>query len=447
MADDKQQSQGERRASRARSGARHFTTLSRRRTYRLHGQIYSRLLFMRSDPQQVISAAGTVPLRSENLFEREAITQMEIDDYAMKEIELKLKQGRRLLETNISHSDGSFKFTTPLRPGQSYRLEAKLLADRVYPERVGCIFLVKKLPEDPLGHLEVRVRTLHHIDVNYAANPGREHWVQVDREMLSAHLTGGAVPVLSLSGKASLVFDTFALDVPYLSQHRHAPGGGVRYHAFQDHGQRYRIALEHLCLATCTAMILRYYGVRATVEQVAEHAARYYLDIRAGRRPAPPGPLKRLHPSAGDLVQFEDSSYPHNEGAFVAYGVAPLLNRAPAGSRSFERAGTDNLMKNSWPKLTCLVGNGWPVTLGDDLSGNYEHGRVCHGLVVDHRGKIVRAYGNDPYNEGRWEIKTDGSQTDLGWVLMGRAMDQQEICTDRLSHGGDVPAPKRGKGP
>lgn len=426
----------------AQSGA--HSRLSARNSYVVRGQIYSRLCYPHGDHEAALKS-DSVPMTADNVFDRKwgLSTQPDMSDYCLEGIELRLMLGKKVLEKGLSEPDGSFALAAPLKPKINYRLEATYNADRVYPERVTYFFKVPKLSPNPLDTSKIKVKSVHQLNVAYQSN--KEKWERVDKEEFTAFLTGGAAPTLAFAGQASVVFDTHAVDVEFLSQHRGTPGVAAPMHTFTYHGQQKQIILHHLCLATCGAMILRYYGVHATVESVAEAAARFYLDVLNKRKKAPPGETLKLDPSAGNVLKFEKTgAQPHNEAAYVANGVAEMLNKSKVGQKTVEPVASErNILTAAWPTATWLMGLGWPMIVGDDLSGDYEHARVCHGIVVTSKKKIARMYVNDPYNSKRWEIKTDGSQSELGWILMCRTLKQKDLTPDRMWHCGNVPAPRR----
>ena len=427
--------------------SRKRNTLRVRRTYQVRGQIYSRLMFMTSDPERSIPDMNrTIPLASDNLFRSELPFQIDLSDYPMLTTEISLRKGGKRgkeLESTVSQSDGFFRCSTELHLRKTYRLVITLdTGDRVYPERVVVIFRVKRLPYG-LEQDAANVTVIHYVQKAF------KRWKRVDKEKLTGTIEGST---LWLTGKGAIVFNTFALEVEWMSQHL-SPGlkrdlSNLRYHRFKYGGKDYRVGLHHLCLATCTAMLLRYFGIKinnreAKIEDVAEAAACFFLDIHTGKEKRPNGFDKYLDPGAGDIVQFGKETYPHNELYLILNGVKKLVKKWHPKQTVFTSGNHDNLMTTDWPNLKLFLGLGWPVIIADDLKGSWEHARVCTGLVVSHTGKLLGAYVNDPSRKTRLVIKTNGKHSDLGWFLASIPMAQQKVSPSRLFGGGSLPAPRR----
>jgi hypothetical protein len=272
----------------------------------------------------------------------------------------------------------------------------------------------------------------------------------VDKEERQAIIEGST---LWLTGEASVVVATCALEVDWMTQHLSPDLGKnpktLRHHQFEHEGKTFRIPLHHLCLATCTTIILNYYGFKLKrapikVEDVAEAATRYYLEWLDAKGKKPPAhfPLTR-DTSVTDIVRYKAESYPHNEMDFVLRGAQALIQKLDPKSTVLVDGGSANLMRTTWPNIKCLLGLGWPTILADDQSGNWDHARVCSGLVVDNKGKMVLAYVADPWNEDARSAKTDGSASDLGWAILGIPLPQEQISPKHLMSGGELPAPSR----
>jgi hypothetical protein len=428
-----------RQGSRVRAGARHATTVAIQRTYTVQGQVYSRLLFHLEDQERYIpDEHRSIPL-TDNLYQM-GPTQMDLRDYPMLPEFRLLEGGKRgkELEKVSPETDGTFAFTTELRPGKPFRIEALLrTGERMFNERVTVLFRVKKIPMG-LDWGSVKVSVVHEIEHK------PKKFKTIDKEKLTATIEGSTLWLMSY---AAIVFDTFALEVEYMSQHL-STKGKLEYHTFEYDKQQYRIELQHLCLSTCTAIMLNYYEVQIkgnpiTIQQVAEAATRAFLDVHTRKAKKPQGFDKQLDPKAGDIVKFTDGSYPYNLEAFLTIGVKSLMAKAGIKSRWWFVSDTQNLMKTNWPDLKCYLAFGWPTVMADDLKGNWEHARICTGLVVDHTGKIVECYVIDPGRKDRLTIKTDGKQSDLGWILLSMETKQSEVSPKRLYGGGELPASRR----
>ena len=169
---------GSGRVPRRTRGSGHGATVATRRTYRLHGQIYNRLMYINSSsPQQFLGTEdrATIPAASHNVFDRDNIHQCQggqLEDFAMNSwaneekatVDLFLKRGRRELEAISPRSDGSFAFTTDLRRNVEYTLEAMLQGERFYSERVRFRFRVPRIPREHDDRREIQVRTTHELN-------------------------------------------------------------------------------------------------------------------------------------------------------------------------------------------------------------------------------------------------------------------------------------------
>ncbi len=437
-----------RRASRGRRGSRHRTTLVRNRTYFVRGQCYSRLMYMTGNKAATVED-GIIPVGLENRFDRKETVQTGLNDYPVVPAGLKLLKRRRAIESTNTDEQGSFKFETELRAGKRYRLQALLdCGERIFPERVTLTFKVRKVPTG-LDTAQVRVTAVHEVQRDF------KRFKTIDKERFKATLVGST---LWLTGTASLVFATYALDVDYMSQHL-SPNlkrdlSNLRYHPFRYDGKTYNIPLHHLCLATCTAIMLRYYGAKVDnrdirIEDITEAAARYALDMHHGKMRKRDWARKmvideaKLKDKEKPVVEFTNGEFPHNNMDFVLRGAERLMKEQDPDRKYHWGGGNDDICDLDHPSLTCLLGLGWPTVIVDDLNGSWDHGRVCVGAVVDHRERLRHLYVLDPSRPERLTIKADGSQSDLGWCIMSAELNQHEVSPRRFSAGGVVPAPPR----
>ena len=437
-----------RRASRGTKGSGYGTTLAKKSTYIIHGQCYSRVTFMQSDGRNAIPGKGIIPLGLDNLFDRGAPFQMDLADYTVVPAELKLFDGKKELEKTTCDEVGRFVFQTDCAVGRKFRIQAVLEnGERVFPERLTANFKVDKVPKGLKTH-KVTVNTVNQVKDDF------KQWKNVDREKLTAVVEGST---LWLTGKAALIFDTFALDVEYMSQHL-SPNlkrdlSNLRYAPFKYDGKEYQIPLHHLCLATCTTISLRYYevtlnGQAPRIEDICEAAARYVLDYHTGKTKRPDFAKNelntdKLNDPARRVVEFANGEFPHNNMDFVLRGTEALLKKRLPAQEFLWGGGNDNVMKTSYPNVLCFMGLGWPFVIADDLRGTWDHGRVCTGVTVDHKGKDQRIYVIDPSRIERLTIKPDGKESDLGWCIFSKRLSQDEISPKRFWGGGGLPAPRR----
>lgn len=392
---------------------------------------------------------GIIPVGLDNVFDRKAITQVGLRDYTVVPESITLLKRRKELESVSTDENGRFEFKTELRSGKRYRIQSLLdSGNRIFPERVTLTFKVRKVPAG-LKTAKVRVTAVHEVQMNF------RKWKTVDKERFKAVMEGST---LWLTGSAALVFDTFSLEADYLSQHL-SPNlqrdhSNLRYHAFTYEGKTYHTALHHLCLATCTTIMLRYYeakvkGRDVTIEDITEAAARYALDMHNGKMRTPDWARKKkideakLNDPNRGIVEFTNGEYPHNNMDFVLRGAERLMKEHDPDRKYHWGGGNDDICKTDHPSLTCFLGLGWPAVVVDDLSGTWDHGRVCVGAVVTHRKKLRHLYVLDPSRPNRLIIKADGSQSDLGWCIMSAELYQSDVSPKRFSTGGVVPAPPR----
>ncbi len=392
---------------------------------------------------------GIIPVGLDNVFDREAPTQVSLSDYPVVPATLKLFKGRKELASTASDENGRFEFQEELKARRRYRLQATIdNGPRIFPERVTFFFKVRKVPAG-LKTAQIRIKTVHHVQMDF------KKWKRVDSERFKAVLEGST---LWLTSGAALVFNTFALEAEYLSQHL-SPNlqrdhSNMQYHQFVYEGKTYDIPLFHLCLATCTAIMLRYYGAKikgrpVSIEDITEAAARYVLDMHTGKiRKRDWARTKivdeaKLNASPRRSVEFTNGEYPHNNMDFVLRGAERLMKKHDPDRKYYWGGGNDDICKTEHPSLTCFLGMGWPAVVVDDLSGTWDHGRVCVGAVVDHRKRLKHLYVLDPSRPGRLTIKADGSQSDLGWCIISTELAQSEVSPTRFSAGGVPPAPPR----
>lgn len=436
-----------RRASRATPNSGSRTTLAKRRTFVISGQAYSRLMYMDGNAAATIPG-GTIPVGLKNVFDRKAPTQVGLRDYPVVPATLVLFEDKKELETTNADEQGQFSFTSDLQTGRKYRLQATIEnGDRVFPERVTLSFSVPKVPMG-ISTSKIKINGIHEVKIDF------KNWKVVDTERFTAVVERST---LWLTGNAALVFDTFALDVEYMSQilspNLKRDLSNLRYHTFVYDGLTYHVPLHHLCLATCAALTLRYYGSKISrrdprVEDIAEAAARYVLDYHSGKMRKPDWAkntlnLKKLEDPDRRIVEFINGEYPHNNMDFVLRSTERLMQTHDPKRKYHWGGGNHDVTKTEHPSLTCFLGLGWPFVIADDLNGSWDHGRVCTGAVVKHNGKLQHIYVIDPSYEEKLTIKADGSQSDLGWCIFSTDLSQSEISPERFTAGGVIPAPRR----
>ena len=117
--------------------------------------------------------------------------------------------------------------------------------------------------------------------------------------------------------------------------------------------------------------------------------------------------------SVGDhrlpLVEFTGGEYPHNNMDCVLRGAEAMMKKHEPNRKFHWGGGNDDITKTYHPSLTCFLGLGWPFVIADDLAGTWDHGRVCVGAVVNHRGKVQHCYVLDPSRIEKLMVKADGT--------------------------------------
>ncbi|MBK8268655.1 MAG: hypothetical protein IPK83_10300 [Planctomycetes bacterium] len=279
-------------------------------------------------------------------------------------------------------------------------------------------------------------------------------WKVVDRERFKAVVEGST---LWLTGNAALVFDTFSLDVEYMSQilspNLKRDLSNLLYHTFVYDGKTYHVPLHHLCLATCAALTLRYYGAKISnrdprVEDIAEAARDLFSTITPAMRK--PDWAKntintaKLEPPDRRIIEFVNGEYPPQQHGFRASQHRKTDAKQDPKRKYYWGGGNEDVVKTKHPSLTCFLGLGWPTVIADDLNGAWDHGRVCVGAVVKQDGKFHHLYVIDPSHEEKLTIKADGSQSDLGWCIFSTLLPQSDITPKRFPAGGTTRAAEIG---
>lgn len=454
-----------RSSPRVRTGGTTYATLVERPVYRVLGQIYTRLLYTGYDPGPAYRRES-IHVTGDPVFKKGG-TGLDARDYCLKEVELKIIQGKKTLATTKSDSLGRFALDADLQANISYNLEAVLTSDRIYSEKIVCELKIKDVP-GPRDHgpqvTKVEVKAKHYLNT---ATPNKKvAWEFSHEEKLSPVMEIGSPAQLVFDLKGPLIFSTVSLALNYLSQHP-SPEELKEFPFLEvpgnEPGQSLAVVHQHMCLATCFAMLLQYYGIDKSRDDVVEMAAKVFVreaktingkwiwrapgqkqgfEADLSEKTKEGATQLKLVPEGGSK---ETPRSPHNVVPLILRAVQPLLDKAKVGTTSTAAESTSPL-KNFTDNndIWGMIGSGMPFIVIDRGSRDWDHGRVCHGVVADEKGKIRTMYGNDPWNNKKWTIKTDGTESEMGWIAWGRVLKQPEVSPERLRSGGNVPAPARG---
>lgn len=450
---------------RVRAGGKTYATLVERPVYRVLGQIYTRLLYTGYDPGPAYRG-DSIPMTGDPIF-RKAGTAFDARDYCLKDIDLKITRAGKTLASTKSDSLGRFALDADLRANTSYNLEAILSADRIYSEKIVVELKVKEVP-GPRDHgpmiTKIDVKAKHYL--NTATPKKKVTWEFSHEEKLSPVMQiGPAQLVFDFNGP--LIFSTVSLKLDYLSQHPSPEE--LKEFPFLEvpsnvPGESLAVVHQHMCLATCFAMLLQYYGIDKSRDDVVEMAAKVFVreakTINGKWIWRAPGQKEGFQADLSEKTRdgatqlklvpesapkSETPRSPHNVVPLILRAVQPLLDKAKVGTKSTAAESTSPLVNfTDNQDIWGMIGSGMPFIVVDKGSRDWDHGRVCHGVVVDEKGKIKTMYGNDPWNNNKWTIKTDGKESEMGWIAWGRVLKQSEVSPERLRSGGDLPAPPRG---
>jgi len=451
---------------RVRAGGKTYATLVERPVFRVQGQIYTRLLYTGYDPGPAYRG-DSVPVTGDPIFHKTGIAYM-ASDYCLKDVELKITRGSKTLASTKSDASGRFWLEADLRANTSYNLEAVLSSDRIYSEKIVCELKVKEVP-GPRDHgpqiTKIDVKAKHYL--NTATPKKKVNWEFSHEEKLAPVMQIASPAQLVFDLKGPLIFSTVSLKLNYLSQHpspeekKEMPFLEVPSNV---PGESLAVLHQHMCLATCFAMLLQYYGIDKSRDDVVEMAAKVFVreakTINGKWIWRAPGQKQgfqadlsettkegakqlKLIPESGG--SSKEARWPHNVVPLILRAVQPLLDKAKVGTKSTAAEVVTPLVNfTDNQDIWGMIGSGMPFIVVDKGSRDWDHGRVCHGVVIDEKGKIKTMYGNDPWDNNKWTIKTDGKESEMGWIAWGRVLKQAEVSPERLRSGGSLPAPARG---
>lgn len=470
------------------------------RGYRVRGQIFSRILYPEGDRKSLLppmTEPGESPLDRlpDNIFQ--GLVQLNISDYTLgptstelwrigsfkgkkpqKEKEKKIGE----LETGL---DGEFAFNnTWLQFDEIYRLVAVLNPRKApaRPERVKVVFClqktkVKKMKEEVM---DVEAKARHEVltapyHSPYNALPKdrgkkrKAEWKQFDEYKLNAKFfqPGAGPGVLWFGGPASILFQTFILDVPYLHQwedvfpkwdrdKEETPAPFNLNIAFKKAGGVETFLLpvhwKYTCAVTCVTMVLRYFGLKnLKVEDVLKETAIVYLNMNSNKKDY--GLPKR---NVIELPALK-GKYPYCIEGYLTKAGEELIKRHQESikiQREIYSTSREFDAFSSWAETVGMLGAGWPLIAIKEPEFRppegvtfINHACVIRGALIDHKGKLQGIYMNDPWYAPIAELLLDfmfiswtGGQIIIAWALK-----QKEICPnpERLLCGGEVPAPRR----
>lgn len=462
------------------SGKKFYNTFNQRGTYRVGGQLFSRLMFPDDPPKELVPrlpaaprAPGAPPSSSEyvrkigsNIFEP-TLAQTRVSDYTLGPAEMSLwipgkytsaglfvpggweRKPKRLSKT-ASDLDGKFGFDdVELKYDKTYRVIATLeFPDKALcSERIKATFRVPSRSASKMKeYLDVVVRIRHQIHFSKNAKKKRR-WRNGDRYTIKARLCrrGTRPPVLWMGGAGSLVFGSFALNVPVLGQHTDAPANDVTLKV-SDETWTIPADQDYMCSVTCTTMLLRYFGYDGiSVEKVIQQTGFEYL--YENRLETKYRLSAENHKNRIIQLKATEGHYPYCEVKYLAAAFTRLMEQkslAPRGVTATWR--TKSPTTETWENTRSLLGAGWPLIGIDVLAQggglSISHGGVIRGGIISNKGRLMGIYVNDPGSSPPratlWKKDLIKAQIIMG----GRAFKQSEMCPtpERLLLGGNLPA-------
>ena len=502
-----------RKAQRSTRGGTHVNTLNLR-GYRVGGQVFSRLTYPDTDPKGFLPRLeGEQFLFDPTLFKRMDL-QVGVSDYAMAKVKVTLvdRARKRTLETMTTGADGEFHFATPLQVGRKYEVIASASFKRpraspVSPEAVCAALCITRQQvtslkqkarqqrmkrrkgkarspafSEMMNVVEVPVKVKHVFRLLEHDKLETFHsgWKEIDNYEVRVPLywASGGAGRLWLGGKAAMLFDTFVLKVPFLDQYLgNPPGHRLEPKDFwlEHRGKSWCFEgnPDYTCIATCVAMVLRYYGLDVTPRRVMEKACWEYLEeVRS--LPNYGMPEKRYE---SGILQLDESKgkYPYCLVKCLMKAAERIMieGGVPKGD-IFVAVSKEEPLFATQLNTMALLGAGCPVIA---IEGHSEEDRerwrrvyrielpgVKHAVVIrgvtamkkkldrkvpgPSEGELWYTWVNDParpvsYYIGRLSIQT------IGQLIVGRRLKQKEIAPGevRLLQGGRVPPPPRERQP
>jgi hypothetical protein len=358
-------------------------------------------------------------------------------------------------------TEGRFSFSSAwLEYDRTYKLLATLDFDKkdIRSEQVRLFFRVRKqdlrkMKKEKKKAIEIPVRVEHAVQ-GKSSEQEKEDWRVFDKYNLKVKfflMEEGKGNLLWFGGPNSVVFNTFALNVPFLHQSQDAPKETELPLKMGDRTWKLPVKDEYLCAATCTTMVLRYFGLKVSIKDVLLKTAWEYFKDSTHK---PKWGLSNENYKNGVLeLKPEEGPYP--------YCVLRLLNKAAESLFEEAKIQTQKTIStwrdfspthDSWIHTRTLLGAGIPVIGGksllteieeEELGARTYHAAVIIGAILKHSGELFSYYKNDPASDDR---KSQVGQAKMHeQILIGRTLEQSEICRtpQRLLNGGKVPAQKR----
>lgn len=462
-----------RNVQREHKGSKNVSTINIR-GYRVAGQIFSRLLFLNRDPKSFLPpsqlpVANTPP---DNIFEPQSF-QQEMSDYALEPVKIevwrvgiKKKKGLfiddswevppKKLGTEME-TEGQFRFASAwLEYDRPYKLLATLDFDKkgVRSEQVRLFFRVRKqdlrkMKKEKKKAMEIPVRVEHTVQ-RISSEQEKEDWYVFDKYNMKVKfflMEEGKGNMLWFGGPNSVVFNTFVLNVPFLHQVEDAPKENELSLKMVDRTWKLPVMVGYLCAATCTTMVLRYFGLKVSIKDVLLKTAWEYFKDSTHK---PQWGLSNENYKNGILeLKLEEGAYPYCVEHILTKTVETLFDEAKVQAQKIISTWrTFSPTHDSWIHTRTLLGAGIPVigvkSLGAGIEAEEEggqrisHGAVIIGAILKHNGELFAFYKNDPISEDR---KAQVGQAKIhGQIIIGRMLKQNEICPtpQRLLNGGKV---------
>lgn len=478
-----------RRVRRSVRGSTRVSTVNlQESTYRVAGQIFSRTLFPNVEPKSIIPPTSVSdwhkrkpddpypfePYVPDNLFNH-SLTQLETSDYAMGLVNVSVwtpgiwqkpylfepkgywRRKPKKISELITRNDGLFSFKPlHLKFDKRYRLIAaiKWRKKGIHAERVRITFKVRKRDARKMKQefMNIRVKVDHQL--GGPSGPSKT-WVTFDRYEVNAKFfrPGSGQGVLWFGGEASVIFNTFILNVPWLSQHDDIPSKEeLRITAYK---RRWKLPVssKFTCAATCITMILRYFGIKKlTVGQVMIEAAKAYLQDNQKKKNfgLPYESYKK------NIIQLEpiDGIYPYCIKGYLVKAAKRIYKKKGIHSTKIHTFWREScLFTETWENTLAMFGLGWPImgvkALGEfGEGGEIQHAGVICGAFINRKGKVSFLYYNDPDSQILGKEHTFAIKPNVKWkfqIIVSRTLEQKDICphSQRLLSGGEVPAPRR----
>jgi hypothetical protein len=366
--------------------------------YTLRGETYSRLTW----PEDGVEPA---------LFDRAAFDRRFA--YPLLRIKVRLYEATMDVERDdplaeaSTRADGTFAFEWLLEVGTEYKIVAVLKNDdaNLREERITISgILLRTAPRNATSSRMV----LRHRNHSAAAGDVADETEDINAS-LQTSLDGETE--LHLSESASLLFNTFMLNVPYINQNRQDNNRAARKDVNID--SIGVVSGGILCFPTSTAMVMRYYGRTAnTTESMAEAVYRLWEDASFPHRQGSNG-LNRYkftfgNASGGNVWEWwvwENRTARQQVGLPLtpnwwehAKDTDGADDLPPDGEwRTYWTTDALRMVRNA-AYVRRQMARGWPLVLGTNLTGA-GHIVVLRGIVVKNNGEIHKYIVNNPWGE------------------------------------------------